>query len=67
MSALALKLRDAMTRTTAVVRRIIGVPDYDRYAEHMRTHHPERAVLSREQFAKECLDKRYNQPGSRCC
>jgi uncharacterized short protein YbdD (DUF466 family) len=67
MSALALRLRHAMTRTTAVVRRIIGVPDYERYAEHMRTRHPERTVLTREQFAKECLEKRYNQPGSRCC
>ena len=28
----------------AIVRRIIGAPDYDRYVAHLRDHHPGRAA-----------------------
>ena len=34
-----------------VVRQIAGMPDYERYVEHMQTHHPGeriRRVLDRE-------------------
>jgi uncharacterized short protein YbdD (DUF466 family) len=67
MAELAARLRSWATRATAVTRRIIGVPDYDRYVEHMRVRHPDRALLSREEFVRTCMESRYNQPGSRCC
>lgn len=54
-------------RWIAVVRTVIGVPDYDRYLRHMQAHHPGCAMLSRTEFAKARLEARYSSPGSRCC
>lgn len=52
---------------SAVIRRIIGAPDYTAYLRHMRLHHPECAVLSEAEFLDEQLTARYSRPGSRCC
>jgi uncharacterized short protein YbdD (DUF466 family) len=46
---------------------VIGVPDYERYLEHMRLKHPDATPLTRDQFARERMDRRYSTPGSRCC
>jgi len=54
-------------RAANVLRRIIGAPDYDRYLTHMLGRHPERPILTRDQFMRQCLADRYNRPGSRCC
>ena len=51
----------------AVLHRIIGAPDYERYVQHMRTAHPDQPPLSREEFARERLEARYSRPGARCC
>ena len=50
-----------------VVRRIIGVPDYDAYVAHQRACHPDDAPITREAFAQYALARRYERPGSRCC
>ena len=47
--------------------RVVGAPDYDRYIEHMRRAHPDRRVLSRDEFCAERLEARYSRPGARCC
>jgi uncharacterized short protein YbdD (DUF466 family) len=60
-------LRIRLTRIAQAVRRIIGVPDYERYLAHVRNCHPTDAPLSREAFARDALARRYNQPGNRCC
>lgn len=62
-TALVAKLR----RVLGVVRTIIGAPDYDRYVQHMREHHPECQVASRDEFMTQRLESRYSRPGSRCC
>ena len=49
------------------VRTIIGAPDYDRYVHHMRTHHPDCTLASRDEFMQQRLESRYSRPGSRCC
>jgi uncharacterized short protein YbdD (DUF466 family) len=49
------------------LRRIVGVPDYDRYVTHMRACHPDQPVLSRDAFMRERLAARYERPGARCC
>ena len=56
-----------LRRGLRVVRTIIGAPDYDRYVQHMRDHHPECAVASRDEFMQQRLESRYSRPGSRCC
>jgi uncharacterized short protein YbdD (DUF466 family) len=50
-----------------VLRTVIGVPDYERYVRHMRARHPECALLTPAEFARERLEARYSRPGSRCC
>ena len=60
-------LADQVRKVAKVVRTIIGVPDYERYVEHVRECHPDRTPMSRDEFAKSRMDARYNQPGNRCC
>ena len=61
------ELRSRIERAGAVVRRIIGAPDYDRYLAHVAHRHPGVTPLDREAFARDALARRYDQPGSRCC
>ncbi len=56
-----------MQRLAAILRRIIGAPDYAAYVAHVRAHHPEREPLSERQFTEERLAARYEKPGARCC
>jgi uncharacterized short protein YbdD (DUF466 family) len=56
-----------MARVAAVVRRIVGVPDYDAYVQHLRLHHPETEPATRNEFLKQCWDDKYTRPGNRCC
>ena len=60
-------VRVRLARIAAVVRRIIGAPDYERYLAHQRECHAEEPPLTREAFARDALARRYNQPGNRCC
>jgi uncharacterized short protein YbdD (DUF466 family) len=54
-------------RATALVRRIIGVPDYDLYRRHMAACHPGQPMLTEHEFAEERLTAKYSKPGQRCC
>ena len=63
MSALLERLRLA----AVILRRIIGAPDYDGYVAHMRARHPEQVLMTADEFGRECMNARYNRPGSRCC
>jgi len=56
-----------MERVNAIVRRIIGAPDYSAYLRHVEEHHPECKPLSEAEFLDEQLTARYSTPGSRCC
>ncbi|HTJ24347.1 MAG TPA: YbdD/YjiX family protein [Gemmatimonadaceae bacterium] len=56
-----------LDRLAAVVRRIIGVPDYDRYLAHARRCHSDRPVMTRDEFMRQRLVDRYSRPGARCC
>ncbi len=61
------RARARIDRLAAVVRRIIGVPDYDRYLAHARRCHPDRPVMTRDEFTRQRLVDRYSRPGARCC
>jgi uncharacterized short protein YbdD (DUF466 family) len=56
-----------LRKLAQIIRRIIGVPDYDGYVAHLRSCHPEAAPLSREEFSRQRLEDRYSRPGTRCC
>ena len=48
-------------------RAALGLPSYEAYVAHLRTHHPERAVPSRAAFFRERQAARYRRGSSRCC
>ena len=50
-----------------VVRRIIGVPDYEVYVAHAACCHPEQPPMTRAEFQRDVLLRRYSTPGNRCC
>lgn len=55
-------------RAVTIGRRIfIGLPDYDAYVAHLRSHHPERQVPSYAEFFRERQAARYRGGGGRCC
>lgn len=60
-------VRELLRRAAIVVRRIIGVPDYERYLAHLRERHAGVAPMSREEFERARLEDRYSRPGQRCC
>jgi uncharacterized short protein YbdD (DUF466 family) len=50
-----------------VFRRVIGAPDYERYVKHVQSAHPGTAPLTREQFTRDALSRRYGKGAGRCC
>jgi uncharacterized short protein YbdD (DUF466 family) len=59
-------ISERLRRIAAIVRRILGVPDYERYLAHVRVAHPGQPPMSEEEFFRERLEGRA-KPGSRCC
>ncbi|MEZ5460721.1 MAG: YbdD/YjiX family protein [Dokdonella sp.] len=54
-------------KSVQMARRSIGVPDYDAYLAHVRSHHPDRTPMSYEAFFKDRQNARYRGGGGRCC
>ncbi len=50
-----------------VARQVAGMPDYDRYVEHMTAHHPGERVMSRREFTARSIERKYSASGPRCC
>jgi uncharacterized short protein YbdD (DUF466 family) len=50
----------------AAARRIAGIPDYDAYVAHLKTHHPGHAIPPADAFFAERQRARYRS-GQRCC
>ena len=61
------RIQERLTLLTAVLRRVAGVPDYDRYVAHVRACHPGTEPLGWADFYAARLEERYNKPGARCC
>ncbi|WP_310359707.1 YbdD/YjiX family protein [Paraburkholderia strydomiana] len=62
------------TRLSELVRTIrgacaqmFGIPDYERYIEHMASRHPCDPPLSRREFFIWSIDRKYCRNGPRCC
>ena len=60
-------LRSAWKWAVQTARLCCGVPDYDVYVQHLKRHHPERAIPSYEAFFRERQAARYKGTGGRCC
>lgn len=59
--------RERLEAAACVLRRIIGVPDYDRYLAHVHAHHPEAVPMSQDEFVRQRMLDKYTKPGGRCC
>ncbi|MFM0696801.1 YbdD/YjiX family protein [Paraburkholderia graminis] len=46
---------------------MFGIPDYERYIEHMASRHPCDPLLSRREFFIWSIDRKYCRNGPRCC
>ena len=66
-AAKSASLPERLRGALRVVRAIIGAPDYERYVAHMREHHPECQIATRDEFMRQRLESRYSKPGARCC
>ncbi len=51
----------------AIVRRIIGAPDYAAYLAHATACQPTVPPMDEQTFHQRQLELRYSRPGSRCC
>ena len=59
--------REHVARAAAVLRGIVGAPDYERYLAHMSECNPGERPLTPDAFARQRMEDRYSRPGSRCC
>ena len=49
-------------------RLMVGIPDYDAYVAHCCVRHPDKPVMSYEEFFRNRQDARYGVGGAvRCC
>jgi uncharacterized short protein YbdD (DUF466 family) len=49
------------------LRELTDESAYERYVEHVRSHHPDRPVPSRREFERQRVDAKDANPGVRCC
>jgi uncharacterized short protein YbdD (DUF466 family) len=47
--------------------QMFGMPDYERYVEHMASRHPGDPLMSRGEFFTWAVDRKYCRNGPRCC
>ncbi|HKP28530.1 MAG TPA: YbdD/YjiX family protein [Gemmatimonadales bacterium] len=51
----------------STIRRIVGMPDYATFVEHMKRRHPQCAVPSEREFFDQYVTARYSGGPTRCC
>jgi len=51
----------------ATFRRIVGMPDYAAYVEHLRRKHPGCDVPTEREFFDQYVTARYSGGPTRCC
>jgi uncharacterized short protein YbdD (DUF466 family) len=63
------KLAELRRFVATTAKLMVGVPDYERYAEHRRTCHPAAPIMTRKEFFRERQSARYGGKNqiNRCC
>ena len=51
----------------AAIRRILGMPDYASFVDHMRRRHPDCVVPTEREFFDQYVAARYSGGPTRCC
>ncbi len=55
-----------LKRIVHLLREATGQNAYERYCEHLRTHHPDRPAPSASEFYRARQNDQYSRP-NRCC
>ncbi len=58
---------EPVQRAIRTVRRVMGMPDYEAYVEHLRGCHPEREIPTEREHLDEFLKGKYDGGPNRCC
>jgi len=64
------RIRQALSYRKQFLDLLVGMPNYETYVAHLKEHHPERPIPTRQQFFCEAQEARYNAKDgkvSRCC
>jgi uncharacterized short protein YbdD (DUF466 family) len=58
-----------LKRLSECFRLMIGIPDYNNYVAHQKKHHPQKKLMTYEEFFLERQKNRYGRSssGTRCC
>jgi uncharacterized short protein YbdD (DUF466 family) len=59
--------RARLQRVRRAFRQVFGIPDFDRYREHMQAKHPDAPLLSEREVHAMAIDRRYGAARPRCC
>jgi uncharacterized short protein YbdD (DUF466 family) len=65
-----MRWREAWRQAARTARLMVGVPDYDSYAEHRSSLHPGEPMMSRAEFLHERTERRFGGGPDRigrCC
>ena len=54
-------------RSVHTARLMVGLPDYARYAAHVREKHPDREPMSEAEFFRSRQQARYGGGQGKCC
>jgi uncharacterized short protein YbdD (DUF466 family) len=62
-------ITQAIRQLSQSMRLMVGVPEYSTYVDHMKMVHPDRPIMSHEEFFRERQEARYGGKGrmNRCC
>jgi uncharacterized short protein YbdD (DUF466 family) len=56
-----------LNRLVQIVRRVLGMPDYQEYLRHLERRQASGSVPSEREFFESYLRSRYGRGPSRCC
>lgn len=56
-----------MQQCLTTFRRVVGMPDYAAYLEHLARRHPDWPAPSQQEFFRLYIESRYGNGASRCC
>lgn len=51
--------KNIFLRTVQAARLMVGVGDYQRYLQHMQSHHSDATAMSEVEYFRHCQDSRY--------
>ena len=56
-----------LRRLNTALRRIVGMPDYATFVDHMRRRHPGCAIPTEREYFDQYVTARYSGGPTRCC